>query len=273
MEIAAKIVIGIVALFHIYIMWLEMFAWTTKGPKSFKKFEKELFPKTKALAANQGLYNGFLAAGLIWTFFICNKEWNFNISIFFLSCVAIAGIYGALTADKKIFFVQALPALIGIGLLVFSPITCDMKCDKAENKKETTYYYLSSSRRSSNNDAVPRSEVLFRNDKDSLIAQSFIEVGDQQLSVSLLTNENHEFAMDGNSNSGYIEGIGKIYGHSLSWRNFGVLHTNNDSINKIISLGLGRLITLETKHFLDEYYKYGRGTKEILEFKTSEVGS
>jgi putative membrane protein len=120
MEIAIKIVIGIVALFHVYVMWLEMFAWTTKGPKTFKNFDKELFPKTKSLAANQGLYNGFLAAGLIWSFFISNPETKFSVSLFFLICVVIAGVYGALTADKKIFFVQALPAILGIGLLVFS---------------------------------------------------------------------------------------------------------------------------------------------------------
>lgn len=77
-----------------------------------------MFEPTKSLAANQGLYNGFLAAGLIWTFFIQDPFWNANISIFFLSCVAIAGIYGALTADKKIFVVQALPALIAL-LLIF----------------------------------------------------------------------------------------------------------------------------------------------------------
>ena len=77
-----------------------------------------MFEPTKSLAANQGLYNGFLAAGLIWTFFIKDIVWNTNISIFFLSCVAIAGIYGALTADKKIFIVQALPALIAL-LLIF----------------------------------------------------------------------------------------------------------------------------------------------------------
>lgn len=273
MEIAAKVVIGLVALFHMYIMWLEMFAWTTKGPKSFKNFDKDLFPKTKALAANQGLYNGFLAAGLIWTFFICNKEWHFNVSIFFLICVAVAGIYGALTADKKIFFVQALPALIGIGLLVFSPRMCDMKCDKAENKTETTFYYLSSARRYSSKDSVPASQVLAIDKEDSLIAQSFIEVGNQTLGVSLLTNENHEFAADANSNYGYIEGIGKVYSHAITWRNFGVLHTSNDSINKIIALGLGRLITLETEHSRHEFYEYDRGLKEKIEFKKPEANS
>jgi len=70
------------------------------------------------MVANQGLYNGFLAAGLIWTFFISNTEWNTNISLFFLSCVAIADIYGAFTVEKKIFYVQALPAIIALVLVL-----------------------------------------------------------------------------------------------------------------------------------------------------------
>ena len=118
MALTIQIIIGLVAVIHIYILWLEMFAWTTKGPKTFKNFPKDLFEPTKALAANQGLYNGFLAAGLIWTYFISDKTWQTNISIFFLACVSIAGIYGALTADKKIFFVQALPALITLALIL-----------------------------------------------------------------------------------------------------------------------------------------------------------
>jgi len=118
MALASKIIIGIVAALHLYFMYFEMFAWTTKGPKIFRQFPKELFPKTQALAANQGLYNGFLAAGLIWTFFIDDPIWFKNVALFFLGCVAIAGIYGALTASKKIFFVQALPALFGIGLIL-----------------------------------------------------------------------------------------------------------------------------------------------------------
>jgi putative membrane protein len=69
-----------------------MFAWTTKGPKIFRGFPKKLFPATKSMAANQGLYNGFLAAGLIWTFFISNVTWQNNIAIFFLGCVTIAGV-------------------------------------------------------------------------------------------------------------------------------------------------------------------------------------
>lgn len=95
-----------------------MFAWTTKAPKVFRGFPKELFPKTVTMAANQGLYNGFLAAGLIWTFFITNPEWKENIALFFLGCVAVAGIYGAITVSKKIFYVQAMPALVGIVLLL-----------------------------------------------------------------------------------------------------------------------------------------------------------
>jgi putative membrane protein len=94
-----------------------MFAWTSRAPKVFKGFPKDLFEPTKALAANQGLYNGFLAAGLIWTFFIEDDHWRFYVSVFFLSCVIIAGTYGAFTVSKKIFFVQALPALIALVLL------------------------------------------------------------------------------------------------------------------------------------------------------------
>ncbi|MEL6916380.1 MAG: DUF1304 domain-containing protein [Bacteroidota bacterium] len=120
MEITKEIIIGFIALIHIYILWFEMFAWTTRGRKVFRKFPKELFHQTKEMAANQGLYNGFLAAGLIWSFFIGNPVWKTNVSLFFLSCVAIAGIYGALTAERKIFFVQALPALIAI-LLILIP--------------------------------------------------------------------------------------------------------------------------------------------------------
>jgi len=118
MEILSKILIGFVALEHIYILWLEMFAWTTKGGKTFKSIPDELFEKTKGLAANQGLYNGFLAAGLIWSLLIENPDWSQNIALFFLSCVAIAGIYGAITAQKSIFLKQALPALIAIVILL-----------------------------------------------------------------------------------------------------------------------------------------------------------
>lgn len=110
--------IGLIALLHLYFLWFEMFAWTTKGRKIFKNFPSELFEPTKSMAANQGLYNGFLAAGLIWTLFITDPVWKNYIALFFLGCVAIAGIFGALTVGRKIFFVQGLPALIAI-LLIF----------------------------------------------------------------------------------------------------------------------------------------------------------
>lgn len=115
MKIASEILIAIVALEHLYFLWLEMFAWETKGKKIFKgALAPDLFTPTKGLAANQGLYNGFLSAGLIWTFFISDPVWKINIAIFFLSCVIIAGCYGAISASKKIFFVQAVPAIIAL---------------------------------------------------------------------------------------------------------------------------------------------------------------
>ncbi len=120
MEIAFKIVIGLVAFIHIYILWFEMFAWTTKGPKIFGGFPKDLFEPTKSMAANQGLYNGFLAAGLIWSLIIADPIWQKNVAYFFLACVAVAGIYGAMTADKKIIFVQTVPAVLGLILVFFS---------------------------------------------------------------------------------------------------------------------------------------------------------
>lgn len=113
MQYAITFIIAFVAIIHLYILWFEMFAWTTRGPKVFRHFPKDLFVPTKAMAANQGLYNGFLAAGLIWSFLV-NPPWSANIALFFLGCVAIAGIYGAATASKKIIYIQTLPAGMGI---------------------------------------------------------------------------------------------------------------------------------------------------------------
>ncbi|WP_400071005.1 DUF1304 domain-containing protein [Zobellia russellii] len=116
---AQKIIIGFIALLHLYFLYFEMFAWTTKGRKVFRKFPAELFEPTKPMAANQGLYNGFLAAGLIWSLLITDTTWQTNISLFFLGCVSIAGLYGAFSVEKKIFYIQALPALTAIALILF----------------------------------------------------------------------------------------------------------------------------------------------------------
>lgn len=121
MPLVAMIIIAFVALLHLYFLWLEMFAWTTKGRKVFKKFPAELFEPTKNMAANQGLYNGFLSAGLIWSLLIKDANWQINVALFFLSCIVIAGIYGAMSVSKRIFYVQGLPALLGILWILIYP--------------------------------------------------------------------------------------------------------------------------------------------------------
>ncbi len=80
---------------------------------------KDIFKPTKGMAANQGLYNGFLAMGLIWSFFITDPVWSNNIKIFFFVCVAIAGIYAGITVSKRIFVIQAIPAMAGLALILF----------------------------------------------------------------------------------------------------------------------------------------------------------
>lgn len=117
MHIAIKVLIALIAIFHLYIAWFEMFAWESRGPKVFRNFPRDLFPKTKALAANQGLYNAFLVAGLVWSLIIREAQWSTSVATFFLACVAVAGMYGSMTADKKILYVQAVPAIIALVLL------------------------------------------------------------------------------------------------------------------------------------------------------------
>lgn len=119
MNLLSQIIVGLIAVVHLYILWLEMFAWLTRGPKVFRTIPADLFEKTKVMAANQGLYNGFLAAGLIWALLISDAAWGKNVAIFFLGCVLVAGIYGAMTASKRILFVQAVPAAIGLLSLLF----------------------------------------------------------------------------------------------------------------------------------------------------------
>ena len=108
-----KILIAFIALLHIYILVLEMFLWDR--PYGLKAFGNTLEKAqlTKVLAQNQGLYNGFLAAGLIWSLF-APVSYAVPLATFFLSCVWVAGIYGGLTASRKIIYIQALPALLGL---------------------------------------------------------------------------------------------------------------------------------------------------------------
>jgi putative membrane protein len=113
MNIVVNIIIGIVALLHTYFLILEMFLWDKPMGLSVFRNTAEFAAQSKTLAANQGLYNGFLAAGLIWSLFAGDP-----VKIFFLSCVIIAGIFGAFTVSKRIFYIQALPALIGLVLLL-----------------------------------------------------------------------------------------------------------------------------------------------------------
>jgi putative membrane protein len=108
----ANILTGLVALIHIYIVYLEMVVWDK--PQGMKAFGStpEFAKATKVLAANQGLYNGFLAAGLIWGMW--QGAAGLDVKVFFLICVIVAGLYGAATASRKILYVQALPAALAL---------------------------------------------------------------------------------------------------------------------------------------------------------------
>lgn len=112
----ATVLIALVALIHAYIVVLEMALWTTpRGRKAFG-MSVEKAELTKVLAANQGLYNGFLVAGLVWGLWL--GEAGFQIKIFFLVCVAAAGLYGAATVSRKILLIQAVPAALALGALL-----------------------------------------------------------------------------------------------------------------------------------------------------------
>jgi putative membrane protein len=115
MTTAATVLIALVALLHLYFLVLEMFLWTKPAGRRAFGMSRDQAEATKVLAANQGLYNGFLAAGLLWGLWLGAA--GFQIKVFFLICVIVAGIYGAATASKKILFVQALPAAIALVLL------------------------------------------------------------------------------------------------------------------------------------------------------------
>jgi len=120
MSVVAFVLVALVALLHIYIVVLEMFLWTTpRGQKAFG-LTAEFAEKTKVLAANQGLYNGFLAAGLIWGLVHPDPAFGWQIRLFFLACVAVAGIYGAATSSRRILFIQTVPAVIAMLAVMFA---------------------------------------------------------------------------------------------------------------------------------------------------------
>lgn len=118
MNIAADILIAIVALLHVYFLALEMFFWTRPLGRRVFALDADFAERSKALAANQGLYNGFLAAGLIWG--LALGAGGFAIKSFFLACVIVAGVFGAVTVSRKILIVQALPAAIALVLLMLA---------------------------------------------------------------------------------------------------------------------------------------------------------
>ena len=114
MKLAADILVALVALLHLYFLVLEMFLWDKAAGLRAFGHSAAAAAATKVLAANQGLYNGFLAAGLVWGLLINDRA----VCLFFLGCVVVAGIFGAMTASRKILFVQALPALLAAVLVL-----------------------------------------------------------------------------------------------------------------------------------------------------------
>lgn len=115
---AANIVVALVALLHVYILVLEMFLWEKPAGLRAFRLTPEKAAQTKVMAANQGLYNGFLAAGLFWG--LALGPAGGAVKVFFLGCVLVAGVFGAATASRKILFIQGLPAAIGLALLALA---------------------------------------------------------------------------------------------------------------------------------------------------------
>lgn len=116
MTTAADVMVGLVALLHAYFLVLEMFLWETRFGRRVFGTTPEFAAASKVLAANQGLYNGFLAAGLAWGLWL--GEDGIQVKVFFLACVIIAGVFGAATASRNILFVQALPGILALALLL-----------------------------------------------------------------------------------------------------------------------------------------------------------
>jgi len=118
MQAAANIAVGLVALLHLYFLVLEMFFWDKPLGRRAFGLTPDFAAASKSLAANQGLYNGFLAAGLVWGLSLGGA--GDSIKLFFLGCVVVAGVFGAITASRKILWVQAVPGAIAAGLVGFS---------------------------------------------------------------------------------------------------------------------------------------------------------
>jgi putative membrane protein len=114
LAILSMVLVGLVALEHVYILYLEMFAWTTPRVQRIFGTTPGFALESKALAANQGLYNGFLAAGLIWGLVHPDTATGRQIQLFFLACVLVAAVYGGLTAKRSILWVQGGPALLAL---------------------------------------------------------------------------------------------------------------------------------------------------------------
>jgi putative membrane protein len=117
MGTVANIFVGLVAALHVYILVLEMFLWQKKPGRSLHGLDPEMARATAPLAANQGLYNGFLAAGLVWGLIAADPT-GFRVQVFFLCCVVVAGLYGAATANRRILVAQALPGAVALAAVL-----------------------------------------------------------------------------------------------------------------------------------------------------------
>jgi putative membrane protein len=120
LDVAASVVVGLVALVHVYFLVLEMFLWRTPRVRAIFGTTEEVAESSAVLAANQGLYNGFLAAGLVFGLVAGGPDASvgFPVTVFFLACVIVAGLYGAATANRRILLVQALPGAVALGLVL-----------------------------------------------------------------------------------------------------------------------------------------------------------
>ncbi|NXY96935.1 DUF1304 domain-containing protein [Streptomyces sp. BR123] len=117
METTATVLVGLVAVLHLYVLVLEMFLWERAPGRKLSGFDADLARATAPLAANQGLYNGFLAAGLVWGLFAGDPT-GFQVRVFFLVCVVVAGLYGGFTANRRILIAQALPGALALAAVL-----------------------------------------------------------------------------------------------------------------------------------------------------------